>query len=73
MVRHTDMKCCHEGSSFYIHRSLEAGGWLTMQGHVGKHEGQPGGRRDERRLGRGLHCGFRGKDWERQGDQAKHI
>ena len=32
MVRHTDMKRCHEGRSFYTHRSLEVGGLVPHTG-----------------------------------------
>ena len=38
--------------------------------HNGRHWGQSGSRGKRKTLGKGLCCGFRGKEWERQNKQA---
>ena len=44
-----------------------------MKGHKGKHQGWSEGRGTSRNVGKSLHCGFHGKQWARQGKQAKQV
>ena len=42
----------------------------VMQGRTGKHLGQSEGRGSGENMGKGLYCGFHGKEWVRQSKQA---
>ena len=50
---------------FVTHRFQEEGHntTCTMQGHPGKHQGQSGGRGNEKNVGKSLYCGFCQKEW----------
>lgn len=53
----------------YTHRSLETGGAACPAESYGKPQGRWGGRGRRETVGKSLHCGFRGKEWARQGEQ----
>lgn len=54
------------------YRSQEEGTCHTMQGHLGKGHGQVRRQRKEREnVGKNLDWCFQGKEWAKQGKQAK--
>lgn len=72
-VGHTDRNDCHEGRGFHTHRSIETEAGHAMQGHRGKHQGQPGGRTGQGDMGKSLYYGFCRKGKVRLGQKAGQL